>query len=85
MSLISVKGYENAGVHSLMIKKKTDKLWVNMKHVEDGLGIKNMSDLAKRNKRHLWKKKQLTKEEIKNYKMTVREIYKKFANLGEDK
>ena len=29
-------------------------------------------------------KKKLTKEEIKNYKMTEREIYKKFANLSED-
>ena len=38
----------------------------------------------KRNKRHLWEKK-LTKKEIKNYKMTVREIFEKFANLSEDK
>ena len=27
-------------------------------------------------------KKNLTKEEIKNYKMTEREIYEKFDNLG---
>ena len=37
----------------------------------------------KRNKRHLCKK-QLTKEEIKNHKMNIREIYEKFANLSED-
>ena len=30
-------------------------------------------------------KKQLTKKEIKNYKMTEREIYEKFANLSNDK
>ena len=30
-------------------------------------------------------KKQLTKEEIKNCKMTEREIYEKFANLSNDK
>ena len=29
-------------------------------------------------------KKELTKEEIKNYKMTEREIFKKFDNLNED-
>ena len=29
-------------------------------------------------------KKKLTKEEIKNYKMTEREIYEKFDNLRED-
>ena len=30
-------------------------------------------------------KKQLTKEEIKNYKMTETEIYENFANLSNDK
>ena len=29
-------------------------------------------------------KKKLTKEEVKNYKMTEREIYKMFDNLSED-
>ena len=28
--------------------------------------------------------KKLTKEEIKNYKLTEREIYEKFDNLSED-
>ena len=32
----------------------------------------------------IYEKKELTKEEIKNYKMTVREVFKKFANLSED-
>ena len=32
---------------------------------------------------YLWEK-ELTKEEIKNYKMTEREIYKKFDNLSKD-
>ena len=32
----------------------------------------------------IYEKKELTKEEIQNYKMTVREIFKKFANLSED-
>ena len=37
----------------------------------------------KRNTWYLGEKK-LTKEEIKNYKMTEREIYEKFYNLSED-
>ena len=57
-----------------------------MKNSGDGLGVTNIYVLSfKRNKKHLWKKKQLTKEEIKNYKMTEREIYEKFANLSNDK
>ena len=56
-----------------------------MKNSGDGLGVTNIYVLSfKRNKKHLWKKKQLTKEEIKNYKMTEREICKTFANLSED-
>ena len=31
------------------------------------------------------RKKKLTKEEIKCYKMTEREIFKKFSNLSNDK
>ena len=31
------------------------------------------------------KKKELTKEEIKCFKMTEREIFKKFGNLSNDK
>ena len=45
MSLISAKEYKNAGVFCLKIKK-TGELWVNMKDVGDGLGVKNISDLV---------------------------------------
>ena len=45
MSLISAKGYENAGVSHLIIKK-TGKLCVSMKNVGDGLGVKNVSELV---------------------------------------
>ena len=45
MSLISAKWYENAGVSHLIIKK-TDEIWVGIKDVGDGLGIKNISDLV---------------------------------------
>ena len=41
MSLISVKGYKNAGVKVLKIKK-TGELWVNTKHVGNGLGVINI-------------------------------------------
>ena len=45
MDLISAKGYENAGVSHIIIKK-TNELWIGMKDVGDGLGIKNISDLV---------------------------------------
>ena len=45
MSLISIEGYKNAGVPCLIIKK-TDEVWVNMKHIGDGLDVTNISDLV---------------------------------------
>ena len=84
MSLISVKGYENAGVKVLKIKK-TGELRVNTKHVGDGLGVINTSDLVSKEIKGIYEKKQLTKEKIKNYKMTEREIYEKFTNLSNEK
>ena len=68
MDLISIEGYENAKVISL--KNKNGDLWVIMKDVKEGLGVKNMSDLVLKEIYGVYKKKNLTKEEIKCYKMT---------------
>ena len=43
MSLISAKAYENANVHTIQVK---NDLWVSMKDVGNGLGVKNISDLV---------------------------------------
>ena len=56
MSLISAEGYENAGVSHLIIKK-TDELWVGIKDVGDGLGVKNISDLVLKKYKVIMKKK----------------------------
>ena len=45
MSLISAEGYKNAGISHLIIKE-TGELWVSMKDVGVGLGVKNISDLV---------------------------------------
>ena len=45
MSLISSEGYKNAGVSHLIIKK-ADELWVSMKDIGDGLGVKSISDFV---------------------------------------
>ena len=45
MYLISAQGYINASVNILKIRK-TGKIWVSMKDIGDGLGVKNISDLV---------------------------------------
>ena len=84
MNLISsAKGYKNANVNCLKIRE-TDQLWISIKDVGDGLGVKNISDLVLKEIYGIYEKRKLTKEEIKCYKMTEREIYEKFDNLNED-
>ena len=43
MDLISAKAYENAKVHTIQVKKD---LWISIKDVGNGLGVKNISDLV---------------------------------------
>ena len=81
MYLILIQGYTNANVHHLKIRK-TDEIWVNMKDIGDGLGVTNISDLVLKEIYGIYEKRKLTKEEIKNYKMTEREIFEKFNNLS---
>ena len=43
MDLISAKSYKNAKVHTIQVK---NDLWVSMKDIGNGLGVKNISDLV---------------------------------------
>ena len=45
MYLIIKEGYKTANDYCLEIIK-TGKLWVSMKNVDNGLGVKNVSDLV---------------------------------------
>ena len=67
MYLISTEGYQNANVHCLRIRK-TDEILVSMKNIGNGLGVTNIHDLVLKEIYGIYKKRKLTKEEIKNYK-----------------
>ena len=82
MDLISIEGYENAKV--ICLKNKNGELWVGMKEIGVGLGVKSISDLVLKEIHGICGKKELTKEETKCYKMTEREFYEKFYKLSED-
>ena len=55
-----------------------------MKDIQNGLGVQNISDLVLKEIYGIYKTKSLTKEQIKRYKMTKREIFEKFDNLSKD-
>ena len=73
MYLISAQRYINAGVNILKIRK-TGELWISIKDIGDGLGVKNISDLVLKEIYGIYEKKQLTKEQIKNFKMKNDEL-----------
>ena len=45
MYLISSEGYKNSNV-DFLIAKITNEIWVSMKDVGSGIGVKNISDLV---------------------------------------
>ena len=82
MYLISTEEYKNVTVEFLSIKTNSE-IWVNMKDVESGMGVKNISDLVLKEIYGICETKNPTKKQVNEYKMTKREIYKKFTNLSE--
>ena len=80
MYLISAEGYKNANVAFLTIK--TNEIWVGMKDIGNGIGYKNISDLVLKEIYGICETKNPTKKQVNEYKMTKREIYKKFTNLS---
>ena len=79
--LLSVEGHKNAYVEFLTIKT-TSEIWVSMKDVWSGMGIKNISDSVLKETYGICETKNPTKEQVNEYKMTKRKIYKNFTNLS---
>ena len=82
MYLISAEEFKNANVKFLTIKA-TSETWVNMKDVESGMGVKNISDLVLKEIYGICETKNPTKKQVNGYKMTERETYKSFTNSSE--
>ena len=81
MYLISVEGYNNGKVYFLTITTASE-IWVSMKDVGSGMGVKNISNLVLKEIYGICETKHPTKKQVNEYKMTKREIYKKFTNLS---
>ena len=55
-----------------------------MKDVGSGMGVKNISDLVLKEIYGICETKNPTKKQVNEYKMTKRQIYKKFTNLSDE-
>ena len=56
-----------------------------MKNLENGLAGQNIFDLVLKEISGIYRTKNLTKQQIKNYKITEKEIFKKYDNLNKYK
>ena len=74
MYLIWAEGYKNANDDFLTIKT-TSEIWVSMKDVGSGMGVKNISGLVWKEIYGICETKNPSIEQVKEYKMTKREIY----------
>ena len=66
----------------LISAETKSKIWLSMKNLHDGLDIKNMSDIVLKEIYDKYGRKNLADNEIKKYKMTERDIFKKYDNLS---
>ena len=83
MYLISAEEYNNANVDFWAIKT-TSEIWVSMKNVGSSIGAKDISDLVLKGIYGICETKNPSKEQVNEYKMTNRQIYKKFTNLSQE-
>ena len=59
MVVITAEAYKNAKVHTITVKNK-DLFWVKVKDMPDGLGVKCISDLLRKEMWGIFETKDLT-------------------------
>ena len=76
MVLITVEAYRDAKVHKIKIGNRK-LFWVKMHDVQDGLGLKNISDLVRKEIQGIFETKNLTEKQKRKYIRNEQEITKK--------
>ena len=71
---ISVKNYTDAKVCTIKIGNK-NLFWVKVNDVQNGLGVKNMSDLVRKEIHGIFETKNPTKDQVKKYKRHENELH----------
>ena len=84
MVVITVEDYKNARVHTITIKNK-ELFWVKMKDVQDGLGVKNICDLLRKEICGIYELKDLPEKQKKKYIRPEYEIAKKSTDNHKNK
>ena len=70
---ISVEKYTNAKVCTIRVSNK-ELFWIRIYDVQEGIGVKNMSDLVRKEIRSIFRTKNPTKDQIRKYKRREKEL-----------
>ena len=73
MVVITVQAYKNAGIDIVIVKSK-ELFWVKTSDVQNGLGLKNVLDLVRKEICGIFETKNLTKEQKRKYIKTKSKI-----------
>ena len=73
MIVITVQNYNNADVHTVTVGSR-ELFWVKMIDVQNALGIKNISDLVRKEICGIFETQNPTKKQIRKYKLSQKEI-----------
>ena len=76
---ITTDNYADAGVHTITVKNR-ELFWLKMIHVQNGLELKNISDLLRKEIYGIFEIKNITKEQKRKYIRTEKEINKELKN-----
>ena len=79
MVVIAIENCTNAKVHTIKVGNR-ELFWVKMIDVQNGLGIKNTSDLVRKEMHSIFETKNPTKKQLKEYKRSLQEITKDSMN-----
>ena len=71
---ISVEKYADAKVHTIAIGNRR-LFWVIIHDLQEGLGVKNIFDLVRKEIHGIFESKDPTKDKIRNYKRPGREWF----------
>ena len=80
MHLISAEEYKSVNVEFLTIKP-TNEIWVSMKDVRSGMGVKNISDLVLKKIYGICETKNPSKEQVNQYNNIIRQKEKFIKSL----
>ena len=75
MVVTTVEAYRSGGVYIITVKNK-ELFWVKTSDVQNGLGLKNVPDLVRKEICTIFETKNLTKEQKRKYIKTKSEISK---------